>query len=121
MLLAIVKTTDARPRQISAEFCQSFKNSIAIPQRACCFGPRLKGPHCARVAELVDALDSGSSTRKGVQVRVLSRAPSLFSIGSDSERARTFLLIYPHLAIFWPLFRSAAFFQPADRANVEAL
>jgi hypothetical protein len=34
----------------------------------------------ARVAELVDALDSGSSTRKGVQVRVLSRAPFLFSM-----------------------------------------
>src|ERR1700686_996278 len=31
----------------------------------------------ARVAELADALDSGSSSRKGVEVRVLSRAPYL--------------------------------------------
>ncbi len=31
------------------------------------------------MAELVDALDSGSSTRKGVQVRVLSRAPFFYS------------------------------------------
>ena len=41
------------------------------------FPPVRKGGfQSARVAELVDALDSGSSTRKGVQVRVLSRAPS---------------------------------------------
>ena len=41
------------------------------------FQPVRKGGfQSARVAELVDALDSGSSTRKGVQVRVLSRAPS---------------------------------------------
>jgi hypothetical protein len=32
----------------------------------------------ARVAELADALDSGSSVRKDVEVRVLSRAPSFF-------------------------------------------
>ena len=29
----------------------------------------------ARMAELVDALDSGSSSRKAVEVRVLFRAP----------------------------------------------
>ena len=29
----------------------------------------------ARVVELVDTLDSGSSSRKAVEVRVLSRAP----------------------------------------------
>src|SRR5215813_1609606 len=34
----------------------------------------LKGPQ-AQVAELVDALDSGSSARKGVEVRVFSWAP----------------------------------------------
>jgi hypothetical protein len=33
---------------------------------------------CARVAELADALDSGSSGRKTVEVRVLSRAPKCF-------------------------------------------
>jgi hypothetical protein len=31
----------------------------------------------ARVAELADALDSGSSVRKDVEVRVLSRAPNI--------------------------------------------
>lgn len=30
----------------------------------------------ARMAELVDALDSGSSARKGVEVQILFRAPS---------------------------------------------
>src|SRR5438045_6141969 len=40
------------------------------------------GPHTctsARVAELADALDSGSSGRKAVEVRVLSRAPIPFT------------------------------------------
>src|ERR1700686_15726 len=39
--------------------------------------PRAGSTHrtSARVAELADALDSGSSSRKGVEVRVLSRAP----------------------------------------------
>jgi hypothetical protein len=32
-------------------------------------------PDCADVAELADALDSGSSARKGVEVQVLSSAP----------------------------------------------
>jgi hypothetical protein len=32
-------------------------------------------PHRADVAELADALDSGSSSRKGVEVQVLSSAP----------------------------------------------
>src|SRR5713226_1989446 len=36
--------------------------------------PRLAAPY-AQVAELADALDSGSSARKGVEVRVLSWAP----------------------------------------------
>ena len=34
-----------------------------------------KTVHCAQVAELADALDSGSSARKGVEVRILSWAP----------------------------------------------
>src|SRR6476619_6881044 len=34
---------------------------------------------CARVAELADALASGASDRKVVEVRVLSRAPSKLS------------------------------------------
>ena len=35
--------------------------------------------HPADVAELADALDSGSSSRKGVEVQVLSSAPT-FSV-----------------------------------------
>jgi hypothetical protein len=31
--------------------------------------------HCAQVAELADALDSGSSAGNGVEVRILSWAP----------------------------------------------
>ena len=34
-------------------------------------------PNCADVAELADALDSGSSSRKGVEVQVLSSAPRI--------------------------------------------
>ena len=44
---------------------------------------------CAHVAELADALDSGSSPRKRVQVRLLSWAPSslvhLFSLAVIHE------------------------------------
>ena len=41
--------------------------------------------HRARVAELVDALDSGSSGGNPVKVRVLSRAPSLYARGYGIE------------------------------------
>lgn len=52
---------------------------IAKIPTVCLFSRPVKGLDLsARVAELVDALDSGSSTRKGVQVRVLSRAPFHF-------------------------------------------
>ena len=37
-------------------------------------------PPTARVAELVDALDSGSSVRKDVLVRLQSRAPPYFPL-----------------------------------------
>ena len=40
--------------------------------------PGRKANNSARVAELVDALDSGSSGGNPVEVRVLSCAPSLF-------------------------------------------
>ncbi len=39
----------------------------------------------AEVAELVDALDSGSSARKGVGVRVPSSAPNAFFKTESSE------------------------------------
>jgi hypothetical protein len=37
-------------------------------------------PECAGMAELVDALDSGSSVRKDVEVQVFLPAPILFSV-----------------------------------------
>ena len=40
-----------------------------------CALPKVGDSENARVAELVDALDSGSSGGNPVQVRVLSRAP----------------------------------------------
>src|ERR1700686_263464 len=48
--------------------------------------PRAGSTHrtSARVAELADALDSGSSSRKGVEVRVLSRAPTFFIAASPA-------------------------------------
>ena len=40
----------------------------------------VRSPHYADVAELADALDSGSSNRKVVEVQVLSSAPNMFSL-----------------------------------------
>ena len=52
--------------------------SLTKVQGACTIlGPRNIASN-ARVAELADALDSGSSGRKAVEVRVLSRAPNSF-------------------------------------------
>ncbi len=47
------------------------------------FGKILLGS--ARVAELVDALASGASVRKDVEVQVLSRAPGIFYEKLSSE------------------------------------
>ena len=41
----------------------------------------------AQVAELADALDSGSSTRKGVEVRILSWAPTTYGFLDFSKVA----------------------------------
>jgi hypothetical protein len=38
------------------------------------------GPTNAQVAELADALDSGSSDRKVVEVRILSWAPTTYEL-----------------------------------------
>ena len=43
-------------------------------------------PSRADVAELADALDSGSSSRKGVEVQVLSSAPHNLSVLFEGER-----------------------------------
>jgi hypothetical protein len=58
------------------------KRSTRFKSPDCCSGARGK-LFCynfiyARVAELADALGSGPSSRKGVEVRVLSRAPTYF-------------------------------------------
>ena len=39
---------------------------------------------CADVAELADALDSGSSARKGVEVQVLSSAPKITKLLNEN-------------------------------------
>jgi hypothetical protein len=55
-------------------------NAVALtkPKPACTILVPRNAAECARVAELADALDSGSSGRKAVEVRVLSRAPKSF-------------------------------------------
>ena len=45
----------------------------------------------ARVAELVDALASGASVRKDVEVQVLSRAPNRNKFGNCRPPGRFFL------------------------------
>ena len=53
-------------------------------------------PPCADVAELADALDSGSSFRKEVEVQVLSSAPTQVSPKADPNQGRL-LYFAPHL------------------------
>src|SRR5882762_6845365 len=68
---------------------QSWQGRGRLPARvdkAHCGGHNQKASQsstCARMAELADALASGASSRKGVEVRVLFRAP-----------------ISPHMCIF---------------------
>src|SRR5512145_1304134 len=50
----------------------------------------LKGPQ-AQVAELVDALASGASARKGVEVRVFSWAPHHVEIGASAPPQAKFM------------------------------
>src|SRR6266851_1368089 len=45
--------------------------------------------HCAQVAELADALDSGSSAGNGVGVRIPPWAPSIPKDAHQARRART--------------------------------
>ena len=52
---------------------QANQNRLDHPDVLPNFRPLIQDP--ARVAELADALDSGSSAFTGVKVRVLSRAP----------------------------------------------
>jgi hypothetical protein len=51
----------------------------------------LKHPSAADVAELADALDLGSSARKGVEVQVLSSAPLILQQLILYSRTRTTL------------------------------
>ncbi len=57
---------DAWPLALAALTNLDVKGRIILPRNTA---------PCAQVAELADALDSGSSARKGVEVRVLSWAP----------------------------------------------
>lgn len=52
-----------------------WRKIVANPASPCIISPVLTKP-CALVAELVDALDSGSSGGSPVKVRVLSGAPN---------------------------------------------
>lgn len=61
-----------RPRKIFSFMCRKI---VANPPPLCIMSPVLTKP-CALVAELVDALDSGSSGGSPVKVRVLSGAPN---------------------------------------------
>ena len=47
----------------------------------------------AEVVELADALDSGSSARKGVQVRILSSAPIMKATRKADFKALRFLFL----------------------------
>ena len=61
-----------RPGKIFFSMCRKI---VANPPPPCIISPVLTKP-CALVAELVDALDSGSSGGSPVKVRVLSGAPN---------------------------------------------
>lgn len=61
-----------RPWKIFSFMCRKI---VANPPPLCIITPVLTKP-CALVAELVDALDSGSSGGNSVKVRVLSGAPN---------------------------------------------
>jgi|HubBroStandDraft_3_1064219.scaffolds.fasta_scaffold166100_2 hypothetical protein len=70
-------------------------------------------PHTskARVAELADALASGASSRKGVEVRVLSRAPNISKElgGRGQGRARRLVFSGASFGASW------SFRQTLDR------
>ena len=90
--LATVKTKEGRSRATLGEnFPKTelhFGAWHGVFPISSCKGNR----RCARVAELVDALDSGSSGGNPVQVRVLSRAPCWFSMTPGAEKPGDFLL-----------------------------
>src|SRR5581483_561679 len=67
---------------------------------------RIQFAHPADVAELADALDSGSSARKGVEVRVLSSAPITANpTGAPAESiGRDKLEIQPQRELHLPAF-----------------
>ena len=81
----------------------------------------------ARVAELADALDSGSSPRKGVQVRLLSWAPSdrvcAYPLRPIKNRANPTNLSKPILSRLRPLLeppkrpQTRKFPKPTHRAE----
>jgi hypothetical protein len=71
----------------------------------------------AQVAELADALASGASSRKGVEVRVLSWAPHVAGIGpltNLSSSPRSFFL-------FWHSAEQCRFLARRLRLLIQAL
>ena len=80
--------------------------------------------HGAQVAELADALDSGSSGRKVVEVRVLSRAPITSSIllprvfGFSFERI-SFANKFVESSLLCGRLRSEGYERPQMPANQE--
>src|SRR3954468_12081586 len=71
-------------RSLKIDF-RTFLDRMRRPKRPGAPGDRTA---CAQVAELVDALASGASGRKVVEVRVLSWAPSLrCSIPAHPQRS----------------------------------
>ena len=65
-------------------------------------------PICADMAELADALDSGSSSRKGVEVQVLLSAPIVWGELYEREKCytRTYGLGYDPPAELTAILRS---------------
>jgi hypothetical protein len=80
---AAIVEMQARP-QIGWPLWRADLTSAGAPEKM-----REAQPNCADVAELADALDSGSSSRKGVEVQVLSSAPPRKQIGDGMGLAQS--------------------------------
>ena len=68
-----------RPESQQAQHVRNVQIIGAMPVDSALSAPYHPRSSLAQVAELVDALASGASSRKGVEVRVFSWAPSSFT------------------------------------------
>jgi hypothetical protein len=75
---------------------------------------------CADVAELADALDSGSSSRKGVEVQVLSSAPikSISYRDFEALRRRASLVLWDSV---WDSFENLSHSSPTRMSRLVRL